>query len=180
MALARPRITEEEFLHLPDNGRKYELVDGELREVPTTIEHDVIGANIVALLVPHARGRGYVTISQAGYRIQSGNIRIPDVAYTRKERFPDGKPPKGFGDFAPDLCIEIISPSEDRLDMTRKLKEYFASGAHLVWHIFPETLSAFVYTSASEYSRLEADDELEAADLLPGFKCKLGELFLME
>lgn len=54
-------------------------------------------------------------------RMTSGNIRCPDVSFTLKSHLPEGKPGKGFGDEAPDLCIEILSPTEDLADMERKL-----------------------------------------------------------
>lgn len=177
MAVARPRMTEEEFLRLPDDGRKYELVDGEIREVPATFEYDAIGGNIIALLMPAARGRGVLASSQAGFRMTNGNIRCPDVSFTQKSRLPDGKPNKGFGDAAPDLCIEIISPSEDRKDIQRKIREYFDAGAELVWHLFPETREAIVYTSPTQSKTLAPEDEIDAGDLLPGFRCTVGDLF---
>jgi len=180
MAVARPPMSEAEFMRLPDDGRKYELVDGEPKEVPTTIEHDVIGANIVAALMPPARGRGFVTISQAGFRMRTGNVRAPDVAFTRKERFPGGKPPRSFADAAPDLAIEIISPSEDRADMDRKVQEYFGAGAEQVWHLFPEVEEVRVFTSPSEWITYRAGDELDAGDLLPGFRCRVADLFALE
>jgi Uma2 family endonuclease len=170
-------MTEEEFLRLPDDGRKYELIDGEIREVLATFEHDTIGANIIARLMPAARGKGVLASSQAGFRMTGGNIRCPDVSFTRKSRLPDGKPNKGFGDAAPDLCVEIISPSEDRKDMQRKIQEYFDAGAEQVWLLFPETREAIVYTSPTESKALAPEDEIDAADILPGFRCAVGDLF---
>ncbi len=180
VTIARTRMTEAEFLRLPDNGRKYELVDGEAKEVPTGVRHDVIGAHLIVLLAPHARGRGYVASSQAGFRMASRNIRCPDVSFTRKERFPDGLPPDGFGDGAPDLCIEIISPSEERADMERKVYEYFDTGAQQVWHLFPETETARVFTSPATFTDYIATDELDGGTLLPGFRCRVSELFALE
>lgn len=177
MAITHTRMTEAEFLHLPDNGHKYELVDGELKEVPTTLKHDAIGANIVAILMPSIRGRGVLTIAQAGFRMKSGNVRIPDVAFTRKERLPGGAPPDTFGDFAPDLAIEIISPSEDPADMARKVTEYLNAGAQQVWRLFPEAQRLTVHTSPTETRTYEAQDELYGGDLLPGFRCRVAELF---
>src|SRR2546421_13009404 len=114
MAITRPRMTEEEFLRLPDDGRKYELVNGEAMEVTAGMRHDEYGARVIFLLFPSARGRGALCGSQAGYRMTDGNIRSPDVSFTLKERFPEGRSPEGFADFAPDLCIEVISDSESR------------------------------------------------------------------
>jgi Uma2 family endonuclease len=180
MALARSPMTDDEFLRLPDDGRKYELVDGEAKEVPAGYEHDIIAATIIALLRPYAKGRGYIASSQAGFRMASNNIRSPDVSFMRKSRLPDGKPSQGFEEGAPDLCIEIISPSEDRADMGRKVREYFATGAQQVWHLFPETSSVCVFTSPTASTIYSADDELDGGDLLPGLHCRVSELFALE
>lgn len=177
MAIARPRMTEEEFLRLPDNGRKYELVDGEAKEAPASFEHDAIGANIIALLMPVARGHGVIASSQAGFRMVNRNIRCPDVSFTLKERLPGGRPNKGFGDAAPDLCIEIISPSEDKKDMERKVREYFSADAQYVWHLFPETQRLRIYTSPTDSTLYEAEDEIDGGDVLPGFRCRVADLF---
>ena len=173
-------MTEEEFMRMPDDGRKYELVDGEAKEVPGGVEHDVIGAHLIVLLHPFVRGRGFLAGSQAGFRMQSRNIRAPDVSFTLKERFPGGRPPKGFGDIAPDLCIEIISPSEDEKDMARKIVEYFATGAQQVWHLFPESQRATVYRSPTEMTEHQPEEILDGGDLLPGFRCRVADLFDIE
>ncbi|MBV9852708.1 MAG: Uma2 family endonuclease [Armatimonadetes bacterium] len=171
------KMTFEDYLRLPRDGRKYEYVDGEAKEVPTNYEHDVIGAIIIGLLTPHAKGRGYLTLSQAGFRMTGGNLRIPDAGFTRKERLPGGKPVQYFPDFAPDLCIEVVSPSEDRQDMTRKIEEYFNGGAQLVWHVFPAAQKVVVYTSPTDAKEYAAEDELSGGDLLPGFTCRVADLF---
>lgn len=176
IATAKRKMSEEEFLRLPDDGRKLELVDGEAKEVPTGFEHDAIGA----MLMPHAKGRGFVTIAQAGFRMADGNIRCPDVSFTRKERLPDGKPPKGFAELAPDLAVEIISPNEDAADVFRKLGEYFASGSQQVWLLQPETQRVTVYRSLMDAKTYGPDDTLTAGDLLPGFNTTVSDLFAIE
>jgi Uma2 family endonuclease len=110
----------------------------------------------------------------------NGNVRAPDVSFTRKERLPDGIAPQGFGDFAPDLCIEIISPSEDREEMAQKLREYFASGARMVWHMRPEMQTLQVFTSPTEFTTLTAEQEIDGGDLLPEFRCRVADLFALE
>jgi Uma2 family endonuclease len=180
MAIARPLVSEEEFMRLPDDGRKYELVDGEVKEVPANVEHDVIGVTVAVTLRPHAKGLGYVASSQAGFRMRSGNIRCPDVSFTRKDRFPDGLPPKTFGAIAPDLAIEIISQSEDGRDMVRKVGEYFESGAQQVWHMYPESSQIEVFYSPTDSRTFEADQEIDCPNILPGFRCRVSELFELE
>lgn len=178
--ITQARMTEEELMRLPRDGRKWELVDGEAKEVPTSFEHDGIVIHLGVLFAPYAKGIGYMTASQVGFRMMDGNIRCPDFGFTRKDRLPDRKPPKGFGPFAPDLCVEIISPSEEPAEMRRKIGEYFASGAQRVWHLFPETQRVIVYTSPLEMQTYEADDAIEAGDLLPGFRSEVSELFALE
>lgn len=171
------RMTEEEFMRLPRDGRKWELVEGRAQEVPTRIEHDVIVGNLVILLGPHVKGRGFVTLSQAGFRMTGGNLRLPDAGFTRKERLPDGKPIRAFPDFAPDLAVEIVSPSERPADIFQKLGEYFDAGAQIVWLVSPEARTVTVYLSPLDARTLSAEDELTAGDLLPGFVCRAVALF---
>jgi Uma2 family endonuclease len=94
--VVKPKMTEEEFLRLPDDGRKYELVDGEAKEVPAGVRHDAIVANIILLLGPFVRQRAVICASSAGFRMVTGNIRSPDVSLVLRERLPEGQLPEGF------------------------------------------------------------------------------------
>lgn len=179
-------MTEDEFMRLPKDGprnprvAKFELVDGRLKEVPTGFDHDAIALDLILLLGPHMKGRGAGTTGQTGFRMVGSNVRAPDVSFTRKERLPGGEAPEGFGDVAPDLCIEIISPSEERAEMACKVGEYFASGAEQVWQVFPERRQVVVFTSPTAAQTLDAEDRLTAGDILPEFACQVRELFTLE
>lgn len=174
-------MTPDEFMRLPDNGWRYELVDGEAKASPLlNFWYGAIVCHVMLLLGAHARGRGSMTVGKAGFHMANGNIRCPAISFTRAERLTGGRAPDSFGDIAPDLCVEIISPSEDDLDMQRKVQEYFASGAQLVWQIFPETQTLIAYTAPSTAVNHSLDDELTAGDLLPGFRCRVAELFEVE
>ena len=116
-AAVRPKTTDEDLMRLPRDGRKWELVDGEIKEVPTSYTHDQIVIRLGFLMYPYAEGHGGLTASQAGFRMSNGNLRCPDFGFTRFDRFPNGETPDGFAEFAPDLAVEIISPSEERGDM---------------------------------------------------------------
>ena len=180
------RMTEDEFMRIPKDGpgnptaAKFELVDGRLLNVPTDWDHDLLGLKLIGLMLPLTYGRGFMSSGQTGFRMSGGNVRAPDVSYTRKERVPGGKPPKGFGTAAPDLCIEIISPSERQSDMRRKIDDYFDSGAQQVWHIFPEAQQVTIFTSPTESQTLNADAVLDAGDILPSFSCRVGDIFTTE
>jgi len=177
MVDTRPRMTEEEFMALPDDGRKYELVDGEAKEVPTGGRHGRLEMRIGRLIGPFADEHGEMFGASTGFRMAGGNIRCPDVSFMRFERLPGGEAPEWFVDGAPDLCVEIISPSEDRRDARRKVGEYFESGAAQVWHVFPETRQVTVYTSLEDARTFTEDETLDAGAVLPGLRFRVADLF---
>ena len=164
-------------MRLPRDGRKWELVNGRLQEVPTSAKHDQIVIWLGRVIGPYADDHGILTASQAGFRMSNRNVRCPDFGFTRYDRFPDSEVPDGFVEFAPDLAVEIISPSEEPADMARKVAEYFASGAQQVWHMFPETQTIRVFRSPSDATTYQPDDTLDLNDLLPGFRSRVAELF---
>jgi Uma2 family endonuclease len=172
------RLTEEEFLRLPDDGRKYELVEGEAREVPAGVLHNAIVMRIGFLMYPSAQKVGFLAASSAGFKMVTGNIRSPDVSLVLRERLPEGKPPQGFLEGAPDLAIEVLSPNEDWAELGRKLGEYFASGSKEVWLVDPEKHMVTVYKSLTEVRVFYADDEI-STELLPSFRCKVSELLAL-
>ena len=179
-------ITEEELVRLPKDGpgnpalAKYERVDGRLTEVPTLAIHDQIAFRLMMQLGPYMLGVGGVSLGQAGFRMANGNVRSPDLSFTRESRLSGGRVAAAFGDAAPDLCVEIISPSERPADIERKMRDYFDSGASLVWHVFPEARQVVVFTGPTEARTLNADDILDAGDLLPGFSCRGADVLETE
>ncbi|MBC8103747.1 MAG: Uma2 family endonuclease [Cytophagales bacterium] len=176
-ASPRHRMTEDEYLRLPEDGNKWELVEGEPVAVPTSFDHDLIKMLLLSRLLPIAMPLGYVTGGEAGCRMRGGNIRIPDVSFTRRERISEVRPQPGFGAAAPDLCVEILSPSEEPADVARKVDEYFESGATLVWHLFPQTRTLRVFATPTVSVERGPEDDLDGGTLLPGFRCRVGDLF---
>jgi len=177
MTATKSRLTEEELMSLPDDGLKHEYVDGEVTDVPTGGVHEDIGAILTILLGPHALRVGRIYGSGLGCWMRSGNVRSPDVSVVRSERLPGGRSGKGFFQGAPDLCVEIISPSENRRDMERKVREYFESGAQQVWHVLPKTREVIVFGAAGTQTRLGPEDTLTGGDVVPGFECRVADLF---
>ncbi len=178
--VTKTRMTEDEFMRMPDDGRKYELVDREPKEVPAGFKHDILVAQLIQLLGIHAKGIGFLAASQAGFRMADGNIRAPDVSFTRRNSLPNGPPEEGFGEFAPDLCVEIISPSEEADDIAKKVREYFGAGAEQVWHLFPKQTMVKIFLSPEISAEYHENDELTGGDILPTFRCKVSEIFEIE
>jgi len=169
--------TEADLLCLPDDGRKYELVNGRLVEVPAGARHGKITAGVVGRFYALNPREVSLFDTSTGFRMAQGNIRSPDVSLMRTDRLPGGKAPEGFVDGAPDLAVEVVSPSERVSDLLAKMAEYFESGAQEVWLLFPERKQVHRYRADLTVEVLNEDDTLYGASLLPEFAARVGDLF---
>ena len=173
-----PRVTVEDMYHTPRDGRKYELIEGEFTMTPAGMKHEAIGINLAVKLVRYLEKNplGQVFGSSAGYRLADNIVLSPDVSFVRAERLPGGVAPEGFGEFAPDLAVEIISPGDNITDIERKVQLYLSHGAGLVWVINPRLARATVYRPDGSARVLQAQDALDGETVLPGFICRLTDL----
>src|SRR5262245_51419581 len=104
-------VTDQELMGVPQDGRKYELVDGEVEVSPAGGRHGQVAVALILSLAAYVRERrlGHVLDSSTGYRLPGGNVRSPDVSFVAAGRFPDERVPKGFVDLVPDVAVEILS-----------------------------------------------------------------------
>jgi Uma2 family endonuclease len=160
-----------------------EVVGGELIEMtPAGARHGRITVNLVYALESAARAGnlGHVFSDQTAYVLRGTpddiqTMRLPDVSFIRAERLPD-QTPEGYWFLAPDLAVEVISPTERAAYTQVKLKDYFDAGTREVWVVYPDTRQVVVHWA--DGSRVySADDTLTRPELLPGFEVKIAELF---
>jgi Uma2 family endonuclease len=104
-------------------------------------------------------------------------VRAPEVAFVARKRIPAEGVPEGFWLFAPDLAVEVISPSDRFDDVLAKVQDYLHAGTRLVWVLHPRTTAAMVYRANGAVQLLQGHDELSGEDVLPGFRCRVQELF---
>jgi len=104
-------------------------------------------------------------------------VRIPDVSFISWEQCPDGIPDEQVPRLYPDLAVEVISPSNTRKEIARKLREYFKAGTTLAWVVYPKKREATVYTAPDASVTLTEADSLDGGTVLPGFKLELKKLF---
>lgn len=173
--------TEDDLLAVnePKNGL-CELVDGTLVEKAMGWHESRVAVVLITLMENFLESHdlGFIFGSDSPFRVLSGKVRLPDVSFVSWDHFPDGEPPDAqILDFAPDLAVEVLSPSNTRSEMERKLSEFFAGGTQLVWIIDPRTKIAKAYTSPADFVALREKDELDGGAVLPGFRCSLRELF---
>src|SRR5687768_10521650 len=137
MATTHPAITDEELLGLPKDGSKYEVVDGALvRMSPAGWLHDRIVARLITRLgaFVEAAHLGDVIGSSALFVLPSGNRRGPDVSFVAAGRL-DALADRPFPALAPDLAVEVVSPSDGQRQVLDKVGEYLQAGVRLVWVI---------------------------------------------
>ncbi len=177
----RKRVRSEESVkRFLINNKGYEFIDGKLekREMPTAKHSGVatrFAIEIGIFLKKHKIGRVYGdnTLFTIG-----ANKRIPDMAFVSNEKIPATGEPMDIWSFAPDLAVEVISPSERHNKVERKISDYFEAGVRQVWKIVPESKTLTVYFSATETKTLKEQDELTCEEILPEFRLKLSDIFI--
>lgn len=182
MVVTKTLMTADELFQMPDDGYRYELVKGELvKMVPAGPRHGKIAMKLGSLLEQHvsAHNLGSVYAAETGFCLecQPDTVRAPDVSFVARDRIPPEGEPDKYWPFAPDLVVEVISPSDTVGEIQEKIMEYLAAGTRLVWIIHPKTQTVTEYRSLAEVRVLTADDSLEGGDVVPGFACRVSELF---
>lgn len=183
MTTAKKLMTAEEFARLPDDGRRLELVKGEVIEVaPGNLEHGHIGMQFGMLLMIYVAEHraGYVSGLDPGIFLERDpdTVRAPDVCFYTSERVP---PPearrKGWAETVPDLVVEVVSPGDTAKYVEEKVEQWLAAGVRLVLVLYPSTQTVAAYSGPNEVRRFTAADTLDAAPVLPGFSCPVARLF---
>lgn len=177
MAATSHTATEADLLRMPDDGWKYELVDGEIRRLsPAGGRHGLISAELVTRLKTHVSQKklGFVFDSSTGFRLTGGNVRAPDVSFVSADRLAEI--PEGYVPVAPDLAVEILSPDDRPRYILEKVGEYLQAGVRLVWVIDPKGRKAAVYRSLTAVRELNFEDTLDGDEVVPGFQCALREI----
>lgn len=178
----QPRISADDLLTLPD-GDQFELVDGQLLETGMSLESSWIAGIILHLINSYLDKHpiGYVFPEGATYQCfptERNRVRKPDVSFLRKERLPGGKMTHGHCRVPPDLAVEVVSPHDLHEELMRKLEDYFSARVPLVWVVEPDLRRVTVYASPDEVGqRLRDHDVLTGGDILPGFECRVSDLF---
>jgi Uma2 family endonuclease len=178
--VAKTLITADDLELMPDDDSvQIELDEGELITMPPAgEEHGDCEGQIFYVLKRYVREHklGKVYTGDTGFRIGDETVRAPDVAFVRRERIASIRS-KGFAKGAPDLAVEIFSPSDNVRQLMRKVKQYFAAGCHTVWIVYPERREINVLEASGADRLLTVEDTIDAPDLLPGFSVPVAELF---
>jgi Uma2 family endonuclease len=182
MSTSTEQMTAEDLSKLSADGFRYELVEGELRQMsPAGYDHGAIAARLAGALIQHIE-RGElreVCGSDTGFKIKTApdTVRAPDVAFIRQERIAQVGDREGYGDGAPDLVVEVINADDKVSEVEEKVQEWLDAGSTLVWLISPRMRTVTVYRSHSEILVLTEKDMLDGGDTVRGFQYPVARLF---
>jgi Uma2 family endonuclease len=173
--------TERDVLHILDHeNRLCELVDRTLVEKPMGVLESCLAGDIIRLLGSFVAEHdlGIITAPDGTLRLMPGLVRMPDVAFISWKQLPKRKySNEPIASLIPELAVEVLSESNTRGEMKRKLKEYFLAGTQLVWIVDPVQRTVDVHTAPDQLIRLREGDVLDGDTLLPGFRLSLERLF---
>lgn len=174
-------MTAEDLWEMGEDGRFCELIRGELVcTSPASGRYGKIGVRIATLLDLHAsKTKQGDVFSEAGFILARDpyTLLVPDAAFVRAERAPSQEEQKGFLEFAPDLVVEVLSPSERPSEYTTKLVTYLNAGVTTVWYVDVEDRSITTHTTGQTPRTLTTDDEIDGGEVLPGFNTPVAAFF---
>lgn len=178
-------MTEDDLLRMPDDGFRYELIEGELRQMPPTgYDHGRCTSRLHILLGSHVlkNNLGDVLAAETGFviaRTRDGRatVRAPDAAFVAAGRVPADADTTKYLELAPDFVAETLSPSDTAVEVEEKIASWLAAGVRAALVVNPAARTVTLYRPPAAISRLTDSDELDLADVVPGFRCRVSEIF---
>jgi Uma2 family endonuclease len=178
MVATRP-ITIDEFARMPLEG-SWELIDGEPVELsPSADISGWISGRLFSRLGQFvgARGLGWAFPPKTGFVLfdDRSTVRSPDGAFVRGDRLP--KLTGHFVPLAPDLAVEVLSPSDRMTDALGKVGMYLDAGVRLIWLVDPAINTVTIYRPGAAPTTLREGDTLDGGNVLPDFRVQVAEIF---
>lgn len=158
----------------------YEIIDGEyVEKEPVSASAVVVASRIAFQINRHAFEKLGEAVNEILVALPgSTRNRRPDVIYVSYNRWPKGRE---FGDenaweILPEICIEVISPTDRFVPVKQKMREYFAAGVEQVWIVTPDEEMLEIYTSPSQCHSYQSGEVVDCNALIPGFQFDLAEV----
>jgi Uma2 family endonuclease len=176
-------ITADELLAMPTGmGKRYELVEGELREMsPAGWRHGKVTSRLNARLDAYVEEHdlGVVFGAETGFRLASDpdTVRAPDISFVANQNLPDQEPREGYWPGAPDLAVEVLSPGDRTGEVDDKIEAWLSAGCAAVWLVNPRSKTVAIHRSSTDIQVFAAGDVLLGDPVVPGFSCAVADLF---
>lgn len=182
MTTAKKLLTADDLLALPDDGKRYELIRGELITMaPASAPHgavtDRIGRRIGNFVEANNLGKTYA--AETGVFIEHGpdTVRAPDYAFTTHERIAGAPPSSGYSEIIPDLVVEVIAGDYRSSLVDAKTRMWLEAGVRLVLVAHIGSTEIIAHHADGTVRRFGPGDTLTCEPVLPGFACAVDEIF---
>lgn len=181
MSTATLLLTADDLWNLPHDGNLHELVKGELLTMPPPgFEHGTIGSKLHARMYFHAESLQLGTVvGEAGFILEHDpdTVRAPDVAFVGNAKLQQFGIPKKYFPTAPDIAVEVISPSDIYVEVDEKVEQWLNAGAQAVWVLNPRRKSVTVHVAGQNPVILKGTDTLSGDVAFPGFSMPVSDIF---
>ena len=182
MATTTRPMTAEDLFDLPDDGFRYELVRGELKKMsPAGQTHGKYASRINISLGGHvmANRLGETYIADTGFTLATDpdHVRAPDLAFISNARLKEIGESDRFAQGAPDVAVEVISPSDRYTEVEEKVEDWLNAGCRAVIVANPRRRTVNVHRSPTDVSTLTESDTLEIDDIVPGWRMPVKDIF---
>lgn len=174
--------TAEQLAALPDDGHRYELVEGVLRMMsPAGGRHGRIGGKLYRRIANHVEQHrlGETYAAETGFLLRQNpdTVRAPDAAFVSSARLGANADYPGYLPLAPDLVAEVMSPGDRRSEADHKARDWLAAGVRVVLVVDPQHASIRVHRPGNAPVE-QVEGLLDLRDVIPGFQLDVAELFL--
>ena len=187
MVVERQYINADRFVELVQEPQYddciVELVEGEIVDMPLPSgQHGqitmLLSVKIANFVISNSLG--VVTSADTGFVLERNpdgrdTIRGLDIAFIRSAKIPSALPDELI-EVAPDLAVEVISPSNEAKDIRLKIRQLLDSGTSLIWIVYPDLRIVDVHTPEGA-TTLEENDTLAGGEVLPGFEVHVADIF---
>ena len=182
MTTAKKLLTADDLLALPDDGKRYELIRGELIEMPPASHNhgrvaERFGRRIGNFVEERDLGHGIAAETGVNIEREPDTTRAPDYGFISYERMAEPPPSRGYADVIPDLVVEVVSPGDRQPDIDAKAQMWLDAGVRLVLVAYPETQEVYAHHGDGSPVRYGPDDTLIGDPVLPGFACPVADIF---
>jgi Uma2 family endonuclease len=182
MSTAATPTTAKQLAALPDDGKRYELVCGELKMMsPAGGLHGRVAMRIGSMLEQHVRTNrlGEVFAAETGFLLSTDpdTVRAPDAAFVTTDNFKGLDEVRGFLPVAPDLVVEVVSPNDSSSDVEEKANSWIRFGVRLVLVVDPANRSIRAYREQASINVYFDGDHVDAVDVVHGWKFAVNDVF---
>ncbi len=182
MTTAKKLLTAAQLIALPDDGKRHELIRGELITMaPASAPHggvtDRIGRRIGNFVEANNLGETYAAETGIFIEHDPDTVRAPDYAFISRQRIAGAPATDGYSEIIPDLVVEVVAGDYRAAAVDAKTQMWLDAGVRLVLVAYVRSLEIAAHHDDGSVQRFGAGDTLTCEPVLPGFACAVDDIF---